>query len=96
MWVEDLEETDRPAAFFRDELLTPVERAPELGLPVPVIVRIRLDHVRLLVPVSQQLHVVRGRGAQLHRTDVTARASWQSTRDSGARGALLLAGTVDG
>src|SRR5688572_374887 len=57
--VDDLHEADRPAVELGDELLAPVRRARELGLPAPVAVGLRGDEVRLAIPASQQLQVPR-------------------------------------
>src|SRR5690606_4765369 len=48
--VDDLDEADRPAVQFGDQLLAPVGIAGQLGFPAPVVVRVTGDDMRLLVP----------------------------------------------
>lgn len=55
--IQDLYERKRATIQLRDELFSPVRRARQLRFPLPIVVRIRRDHVGLLVPSTQQIHV---------------------------------------
>lgn len=52
--------------LFGDELLTPVRVACQLDLPVPVVVGIGVDDMRLFIPPSKGLEVGRRRDTQAY------------------------------